>query len=168
MNETNCCTREPMTVLLLLFLSAGHTLPPDMHKHTCTHSPPPNTHADWRAHTLGERLSSWHRPTMCCRLHLSACLSASSSPPLPVPRHLSTVPCAPSAFFILGKRPSQSLGRLKVYLGRHLGPLRMASCCPRRARGAWQGCHQMLQPLEPACQVLGVLVGGTRGCSGGC
>lgn len=138
----------------------AHCLPPppaQAHVHTY-YSPPKHT----QTHT--HCVNSCPRGTDLLRVLCPyQCLPLISSSPTPtgarISKHGTLRPQC--LLYLLGKRPNQSLGRLKVCLGRHLGALRMASRLQRRVRGAWQGCHQMLQPLEPACQVLGVVVGGT-------
>lgn len=98
MNETNCCTRR---VLLLLFLSAGCTLPPltpHARAHVHTYRSPPNTHANTYTHGVNSVLAEPTYYVHC--VPISAWLSFPPPRPPPAPAYLSTVPCAPSAFFI--------------------------------------------------------------------
>lgn len=132
--------------------------PTEAHVHTY-YSPQTHTHA--HTHTLCE-FCLWGTDLLRA-LRPYQCLPFGSSSPTPTGARISKHGTLRPKCLLLSLRegPNQALGRLKVCLGRHLGALGMASRLPRRVRGAWQGCHQILQPLEPECQVLGVVVGGT-------
>lgn len=137
--------------------SPPHTHTTDTHRHTCTPSPALTAHPERHTRCVGLP-SSWSRPTTCLfgnwrsfGSRWAASISVPASPfllPQPTSKYGTLHPKC--LLYLLGKSPGQSLGRLKVCLGRHLA-----------------GTRRLLQPLEPACQVSGVAVGGPRGRAGG-